>query len=557
MPRAKAMIINTILLSATSLLMRVVGMVFQVWLTRRIGAAGIGLFQLIMSVSMLAATFAISGIRFAATRLVSMEISAGRAGGAGAAIRRCLIYAAIFGAAASLFLWFGAPVIGTVWIGDARTVLSLRVLSLSLTAYALSAVLAGYFTAVCRVVKSAAVAVAEQLIRIGVIVLALGVSAGHELETACAIVVAGGVAGEISSFVMLSALYLSERRGARREALARAAGRGSARREMLSRAELRGMTRRMFGIAVPLALSAYARSALSTLQHLLVPRGLKKSGASSEKALADYGTVHGMVFPVLMFPSALFYSFAELVVPELTDAQVRGDAGRISELVSRSLRLCLLFSVGFMACIWGFGEELGRAVYGAGETGKYLTGLAWLMPIMYLDSVTDGMLRGLGQQMYSMAYNILDSAVSVTLVYLLLPRFALAGYVFMVAFTEIFNFALSINRLRKTTEIHFSVKTALKALFSAFGAVNLTRLLASLSGFPAAPDAGILALNISLCFFIYALLLLLFGCFEPRETAAAKKFFGGIEKRARAWYTAKAKHRFAGHASKSLSRARK
>ncbi|MDR1329079.1 MAG: oligosaccharide flippase family protein [Oscillospiraceae bacterium] len=542
MPRAKAMIINTILLSATSLLMRVVGMVFQVWLTRRIGAAGIGLFQLIMSVSMLAATFAISGIRFAATRLVSMEISAGRVGGALAAVRRCLIYAAVFGAAASLFLWFGAPVIGSVWIGDARTVLSLRVLSLSLTAYALSAVLAGYFTAVCRVVKSAAVAVAEQLIRIGVIVLALGVSAGYELETACAVVVAGGVAGELSSFALLAALYLFEKRGSRREKLSRADG--------------RGMTRRMFGIAAPLALSAYARSALSTLQHLLVPRGLKKSGASSEKALADYGTVHGMVFPVLMFPSALFYSFAELVVPELTDAQVRGDSSRISELVSRSLRLCLLFSVGFMACIWGFGEELGRAVYGAGETGKYLTGLAWLMPIMYLDSVTDGMLRGLGQQMYSMAYNILDSAVSVTLVYLLLPRFALAGYVFMVAFTEIFNFALSINRLRKTTEIHFSVKTALKALFSAFGAVNLTRFLASLSGFPAAPEAGTLALNISLCFFIYALLLLLFGCFEPRETEAAKKFFGGIEKRARAWYTKQSSVSRAARSS-LLSKARK
>ncbi|MDR0446718.1 MAG: oligosaccharide flippase family protein, partial [Oscillospiraceae bacterium] len=490
MSRSRAMIMNTILLTGVSLLMRAVGMIFQVWLTRRIGAAGIGLFQLIMSVSMLAATFAISGIRFAATRLVSLELgrseASGSAGlqysGAFYAVRRCLVYALCFGAAASLFLWFGAPTIGSVWIGDARTVLSLRVLSLSLTPYALSAVFGGYFTAVCRVAKSAAVSVIEQLIRIAVIIAALGFSTGYGLETACAIVVAGGVAGEVSAFLLLAALYWFEKRAHSSPAFVR-------------RVDSTAMTRRMLSIALPLALSAYARSALSTLQHLLVPRGLKKSGASSEKALADYGTVHGMVFPVLMFPSALFYSFAELVVPELTEAQVRGDNARISRLVSDSLRLCLLFSVGFMACMWGFGSELGTAVYGAGDTGRYLAGLAWLMPIMYLDSVTDGMLRGLGQQMYCMAYNILDSAVSVTLVYLLLPRFALAGYVFMVAFTEIFNFALSVNRLRRVTVIKFSVKTTLKALLAAFGAVNFTRLLTALAGAPAAPKPGVLALN--------------------------------------------------------------
>ncbi|MDR2421380.1 MAG: polysaccharide biosynthesis C-terminal domain-containing protein [Oscillospiraceae bacterium] len=519
MSRAKTIIVNTMLLTAVSLLMRSVGMVFQVWLTRKIGAAGIGLFQLIMSVSMLAATFAISGIRFAATRLVSMELGAGNESGARAAVKRCLAYAFCFGTAASLFLWFGAPVVGGVWIGDGRTVLSLRVLSLSLTPYALSAVFAGYFTAVRRVVKSAAVSVAEQLIRILAIVIALGASAGRGLEISCAVVVAGGVAGEMSAFLMLAALYLLEKRG------------------WWAVAAERGLTRRMLGIAAPLALSAYARSALSTLQHLLVPRGFKKAGASAEKALADYGTVHGMVFPILMFPSALFYSFAELVVPELTDAQVRGDKERISELVSRSLRLCLFFSVGFMACMWGFGNELGSAVYGSGDTGRYLAGLAWLMPIMYLDSVTDGMLRGLGQQMYCMAYNILDSAVSVTLVYLLLPRFALAGYVFMIAFTEIFNFALSLNRLRRVTVIRFSAGRALKSLLAAFGAVNFTRLAAAFLRFPASRTAAALAMNISLCFAIYAALLMLLGCLDASETAGVKNFFAGIVKRAPAWYT--------------------
>ena len=70
----KKLVYNTFLLTATSLLMSCIGMAFQVWLVGRIGSAGIGLYQLTLSVTNLMATFAISGIRFAATRLISEEL---------------------------------------------------------------------------------------------------------------------------------------------------------------------------------------------------------------------------------------------------------------------------------------------------------------------------------------------------------------------------------------------------------------------------------------------------------------------------------------------------
>ena len=81
---------NTALLTASSLLMNLIGMAFQVWLVGRIGSAGIGLYQLVLSVTNLCATFAISGIRFAATRLVSEELGLENTGGIRSAMGRCL-----------------------------------------------------------------------------------------------------------------------------------------------------------------------------------------------------------------------------------------------------------------------------------------------------------------------------------------------------------------------------------------------------------------------------------------------------------------------------------
>lgn len=120
---------NTALLTGSSLIMSLISMSFQVWLAGRIGSAGIGLYQLVVSVSFLCTTFAISGVRFAATRLVSEEIGREREQGISGAMRRCFVYSALFGTAAFFVLHSGAEMIGFLWIGDARTVRSLRIMA--------------------------------------------------------------------------------------------------------------------------------------------------------------------------------------------------------------------------------------------------------------------------------------------------------------------------------------------------------------------------------------------------------------------------------------------
>ena len=97
MIRKKRLIMNTALLTGSSLIMSLISMSFQVWLAGRIGSAGIGLYQLVVSVSFLCTTFAVSGVRFAATRLVSEEIGREREQGISGAMRRCFVYSTLFG----------------------------------------------------------------------------------------------------------------------------------------------------------------------------------------------------------------------------------------------------------------------------------------------------------------------------------------------------------------------------------------------------------------------------------------------------------------------------
>ena len=417
----KRLVQNTILLTGTTLVMRCTAMVFQVWLVGRIGAAGIGLYQLVLSVGMLASTVAVSGIRFASTRLIAEELGLGRPESVGAAAGRCLGYALCFGTAAAALLAFLAQDIGFLWIGDARTVPSLRLLALSLPFMALSAVFCGYFTAVGRVLKSTAAQILEQLLRIAFVVVLLQQVNPENITASCAAVTKGATMGEALSCLVLALLYVQDRRRFRSQE-----GRGGEK-----------LTGRMLGIALPLALSAYARSSLSTLEHLLVPRQLRLSGLSSDRALEGYGSIQGMIFPILTFPSCLLTALAELLVPELTAEQMRG----------RLLAGSALFGLVTAAVLWIWAEPLTQKLYGDAQLGTLLRQLCPLVPVIYLDIVTDGCLKGLGQMLHSMLFNILDAALGVTLVVLLLPTWALTGYIAMIYITELGNAALSLQRL--------------------------------------------------------------------------------------------------------------
>ena len=164
----RTLAINTALLTASGLALRFAGMVWQVWLVGRIGEAGVGLFQLVMSVAALAAAVAVSGSRYTATRLVSEELGLHRPDGAARALGVCLLYGLFFGLAAGTILLLLAEPIGFLWLGDARTVGPLLLLALEMPLTGLDAVMHGYFTAVGRVWKSVLVSVGQQAVTIAV-----------------------------------------------------------------------------------------------------------------------------------------------------------------------------------------------------------------------------------------------------------------------------------------------------------------------------------------------------------------------------------------------------
>lgn len=422
---------SALLLTLVNLLLRFVGTGFQVYLSRRIGPAGVGLLQLVMSVGGLAMVAGMAGIRTAAMYLTAEELGKHRPENTGQVLSGCFLYSILFSGTAAAILFFFAPAIAGNRIGDLRVLSSLRLLAACIPATCLCGVMTGYFTAANRIGTLAAVEVAEQILSMAVTMTALSLWAGTDAGRACFCVVLGSSTGAVLTLLCLVFLRL---------------------REKISDAEPIPVCGRLLQTALPLAVGDVLKSGINTTENLMVPKQLAKNAHISDP-LAEFGRVSGMVFPVLMFPACILFALAELLIPELARCSAADSSRRIRYLVLRSLKIAMLYGFFFAGLMILLADPLCQKLYGNTEAARYLKLYGLLIPMLYCDAVTDAMTKGLGQQKTCVRYNILTAAMDVILLYLLLPKYGMEGYFASFLITHLLNFVLSLRLLLKISGV--------------------------------------------------------------------------------------------------------
>lgn len=490
---------NTALMTATSLLLRLFGIVFRVFISNRVGAEGMGLYQLVFSVYILGATFATGGLTTAITCLSAERITQSD----GHSVRRLMRISALLclgiGGLSALLLYVGAPIIGG-WIGDGRAVPALSVSGIALPFIGVSACIKGYFMARRQAWPPCLSQIVEQAMRIGGILLMLSTIWDGSLEQACVIIILGDALSETVSCLYLIHAYRKD---------------GKHLPTTSSQATSK-LLRPLLHIALPLTAGRYLSTALRTVENFLVPACLTMYTHSNALALAQFGAVKGMALPLIFFPSALLMTLSGLLIPELSDAHALGQRRQVTRLVERTLHVTLLGSVLVGGLFTVLGRRLGNWLYHDPLVGLLLQILGPLTPVMYLDSVVTGMLKGLGQQVHSLWFSVADSAVRILLIYLLLPRYGLTGFLYVMLVSNLLTATLSTARLLSVSHTPMNWgRWVIRPLFAAAVAGScvwmLTRLLTHTEGIWAVLPHAVLFVA------VYCLLLPLIGCFTRAE----------------------------------------
>lgn len=451
---------NAAILTVTSLLLRFLGIVFKIWLAAAVGAEGIGLYQIVFSVYMLASTFASSGISTAVTRLIAGEVALGSKKGVFLILRRCIYITLFIALFSTAVLYFGSNFIAGKILEDMRTAKALRVLCFSLPFMGIASCLRGYFIAVRRAAPSAFSQLFEQIIRIFTVVFLVGKFSSHSLETTCAAVLFGDTLAEIGAV-----LFLWWRTSCDKKKLASLSGR--------ERPDY-SITSEVLHIATPITAGRYLNSALRTAENILVPKGLEKFGGGTG-ALSQFGMIKGMALPLLFFPSTLLNALSTLLIPEVSEAAAKNQFSLVKAATERIIQITSLISFIFGAIFLTAGNQIGVLVYKSETVGFLLCALSPIVPLMYLDSVCDGMLKGLDQQGFCFRTSVSDSVLRIILVLLILPSRGMAGFIGIMYFSNFLTCILNVGRLIKVSKAKINLT---KTLFLPItSSISITLLL--------------------------------------------------------------------------------
>lgn len=425
-----SIVTNALLLTAVNLLLRSSGTGFQVFLARQIGAEGMGLLHLILSVNSFTLIAGMGGVRTASMYLSAEELGKGKQGDVRCVLRCAFRYAVrcSLGAAAAAALC--APWIAERWIGSPASASTIRLCMFFLPVICLGGVLSGIYTAKKRILFLAGVEIAEQVISISATALLLLLYAKHDPIKACQSVVTGSGIGAVFCTLVLSFSLKLPKSG------------------QCGQSKMR---LRLRSAALPLALGDIVRTGLASLENLMVPKRLSLfAGAASP--LADFGRLTGMVFPIVTFPGCLLFGLCEVLIPEMAQCKEEGRNLQIHTLSRQALKAALLYGSLVAAVLWFGAEAIGSRVYRSPQVGPMVRLYAPLIPMLYCDMVTDAMTKGLGQQKICLRYNIFTSALDICFLFILLPRLGLNGYYFSFVVTHGINFALSLRRLLVLTK---------------------------------------------------------------------------------------------------------
>ena len=304
-------------MTITAFILRGLGVFLRVYLSKKIGAEGMGLYQLILSVYMLAATFATAGVSTAAIQVVNDEMTKGTKQTVLKAFKKTLCICICWGLILAFLLYNLADFIGKSWINDVRTIPSLKLTIFALPFMAATSCIKGYFIAYRRVSIPSEAQILEQIVRLVLIFFIIDYFIPYGIDAACVAIIIGDVISEMSSCTYS---YLAHRKEKKRHG-----------NEYLAKNQKTS----------PVALNKYLNTILRTFENILIPETLTKFSSSREKALEQFGLLKGMAMPVLFFPSSLLTAFSTLLIPEMAEAKALGRESAVREIANKTFKISI------------------------------------------------------------------------------------------------------------------------------------------------------------------------------------------------------------------------
>lgn len=417
--RIPNLVLSTIILFISNLIVRILGFLYKIFLSRVMGDIGLGIYHMVFNFLMICIALTTTGIPTALSCLVAKESALKDKKDVNIFFISTLYVAFFISLLISLLVSFNSTYLSFKLLQDEN--LNLFILSIcpAIVIITISNVLRGYFYGIKKVVVPAIGQVIEQITRIlFVFLLSMYIS---DKAIICYITLLGISIGEATNVIYMSICLYKE---------------SSLYNNFTIRLkDFYYSSMETLKMALPITCNRMSSVVLQSVSSMIVPSRLVLSGISYTQSIGLYGVICGMVMPFIYLPFTIGSALVVNLIPSISQEVALNKMKNVK--IKIYYAVVLTVGVGIISSLffYFFGEELCLIVFNNKTAGIYLKAMFLAPLFLSLNQTLSGILHSIRKEVISSVNTIVGMVIQVITIYFLLPIPSLNMYAYIYAIT--------------------------------------------------------------------------------------------------------------------------
>ncbi len=415
--------------------------IYKVVLTRLIGAEGLGLYQIVLTVFAVFLTVASSGVPVTVSRLMAKSTANNDLKGKHAAVTAGVLCTLMITIPLALLLFFGRNVFGFLF-SDKRCIAIFVILLPGLVLTSVYAVIRGSFWGNKQFMAYSVIELLED---------ALMVAVGIALVWKVSDPVAGAYGATLA--VMISyvfsfavSLFWYFKNGGRF-------------------VNPKKQLKPLISSAAPITAMRTSTSLLNSAVAVILPALLMSAcGYTSSEAVALYGVTVGMAIPMLFIPNSLIGSIAVVVAPELSENYYKHNKKAVKYDVEKTVKAAIFISTMLTPVLFALGKPISLFLYDSELCGRIVTISSVMMLPMCIGMITNTVLNSMNCEKRTLLYFCLGAAAMLVSVVVLTRYIGVYSYVLGLGLSFLISAVLNLRLLKKKCPDVNYLKYALRSI---------------------------------------------------------------------------------------------
>lgn len=413
---------GTLILTVSSIIVKVIGSLNWIILSRVLGGEGIGLYQMGFPIYLMAITLSSAGIPVAISIITAEKLAQKDFLGAKRVFNVSLRLLFVTGLVFASALFFGAHwLIDNHWIRDSRAYYSIIALAPAVFFVTFLASFRGYLQGWQIMTPTAASEIVEQLMRVVTMIVFANMFMPHGLAYAAGGASMGAGVGAFCALLVLMWFYGRLKQKLKADL--------QQQNPLATRESARAIISRLLRLALPVSMSSLMLPVVANLDLLIVPQRLEAAGFHISQATEFFGYLTGMAVPLINLATIFTAAMTISLVPAISESRALNDVFGIRAKTRTAFRVALIITCPCFVGMYFLAEKIAALIYNAPGAADAIQTMSVGILLLGLHQISTGILQGLGRTSIPVINMILAAAVKVFLSWTLtaIPTLGIKG----------------------------------------------------------------------------------------------------------------------------------